>query len=280
MKLSGLAVILIALALAAGVAFLVSDWMDAQQARVAKTEAELRTERERLEAEIEEVKKEQARLEAERGRTPEPDTAPVLVAARELPIGTQITRDDVTVRDVLPVERPGDAFVRPEEVLGNLVIREIAEGDILLPTRLSKDNRLPLMSVISEGKRAITFGIGVTAGQMRSLTPGTRVDVLLGSGGLNDAPRNRLILSNIKVLALDQSLNPRGAMVSDEMQTPGTVTLEVTPEQAKLLALAASGNNVRFLLRNQSDTRPLDTQALTLIRGTDQCDTFAGQDCQ
>ena len=278
MKLSGLAVILIALVLAAGVAFLIDDWMGTQQEQVARTEAELRTERERLQAEIDRLAEEQARLEAERGRVPEPETVSALVATRDLPVGTRINRDDVRLRQLLPAERPGDAFTQPGEVLDRLVIQAIAAGDFLLPTRLIKETALPLMSLISEGKRAITFNIGETAGQMKSITPGTRVDVLLGSGGLNEAPRNRLILQDMKVLALDQRVDPRGIIVGDD--TPRSVTLEATPEQAKLLALAASGNNVRFLLRNQADAQSVNTHTLRLIRGTSHCDTFAGQNCQ
>lgn len=294
MKLSGLAIILIALALAAGATFLLNKWLDAQEEGVWKLKEKLEEREESLDDREFFLNARNAALEQREAKLAQPNVEVpvkagprVLVAAKDLPVDTKIDAEAVQLREATPIDQPEFILTQDRQlieslakVLNRFVIKEVAEGDIIRESFLEQEATSALMSNISDGKRAITFDIGVTAGQMKSITPGNRVDVLLGSGGLNEEPRNRLLLQNIKVLALDQRIDPREAVVGDEIQTPGTVTLEVTPKQAKLLALAASGNNVRILLRNQSDTRSLDTHALNVIRGTDQCDTFTGQNCQ
>ncbi|MEA3640840.1 MAG: Flp pilus assembly protein CpaB [Lamprobacter sp.] len=279
-----MAVILIALVLASGVAWLINEWMDTQQAQVARTEAELRAERERLQSEMDRVAKEQARLEAERGKVPEPQTVSVLVAARDLPVRTRISRDDVSLRQIVSTEKPPeDALTQPSEVLGNFVIREIAAGQTILSTWLTEETALSLASRISDGNRAVTIDIDRNSDQLKLIEPGSRVDALVVSNSSTTGAVILKRLSNIKVLAVGRILNrDQEDLLDSEARS---VTLEVDRDQAEFLARATgiNDNAIKLVVRgqyNDSKREKLETEVMTLIRGTEQCLTTPGRDCR
>ena len=282
MKLSGLVILVIAIVLASGAAFLVDQWLSGQQAEVGRFE-DIRAEKQRLEERLEEIEAElrAAREAAEREPTSpiEIETETVLAAATDLAVGDKITRQDVRLINVLPDARPRGAFTSPGQVVGDLVLQPISEGEIIMPARLTKEGRLPLAARLTAGMRAITLDIGTTAGQTNLVAPGSRVDVIVGD--LNDYGHfsvNR-ILQDIRVLALDQREESPGVTITDAR----SVTLEVTPSQARLLSrVAAERKEMRLTLRNQADSAIVDDgfYSLNLIRGTDACNTLAGQDCR
>lgn len=255
MKLSGLAILLFALLLAGVAAFFANQLLDDQQQRLENREKAVSAEIEALEAELE-----QMRLEA--AKEPEPETVPMLVATRDLSIGTKIDEDALGVRNVSPVERPGDAFSKPDQVLGDFVIEDIAEGDPILPTRLTKDTAPPFAAHISSNMRSITIDIDDASGQLKLIERGNLVDVLIISGSASDAVILQR-LQNIKVLAIGQKFNE--SRVDDITGDAPSVTLEVTREQAELLARAivVDNNKIRLLLRKQEQQDSEEEQVLT-----------------
>jgi Flp pilus assembly protein CpaB len=136
MRISGLLIFLLALGLAGGVAFLVNEWMNAQQDQVAAREAALEAERRRLAAE-------QERLAAQQS-----DSDKLLVAARELAIGTKIDEEGVAQREIAPEERPTGAYSWPDQVLGKVVLRKIAEGEPIRSADLDREKRLEKVMLI------------------------------------------------------------------------------------------------------------------------------------
>lgn len=275
MKLSGLAIILIALLLAAGAVFFVNTWLDEQQENLTDREKALQAEMEAIEAELEEM-----RLKA--AKEPEPDTVPMLVAAKDLSIGTKIDEEAIRVRNVSPTEKPGDAFSRGAQVLGDFVIEEIPEGDPILPTRLTTDSAPPFVARIPSNMRSITIDVGESSGQLKLVERGNLVDVLVISGGSSDSVLLKR-LQNIKVLAIGQRFDESG--VEQVTREARSVTLEVTRDQAEFLAKAigVDNNRVRLLLRNpdkKDDPHPVrKPKSLILIRGSEQCTTIAGWPC-
>ena len=281
MKLSGLVILGIAIVLAVGAALLVDQWLGDQQERVGGRVSDIQEEKRQLQERLNEIEAAlEAALEAADREAPPPiETETVLAAATDLEVGAQIAHQDVRLINVPPEAKPRGAFTRPSQVIGDLVIQPISEGEIIVPARLTKEGRLPLAARLPAGMRAITLDIGAASGQTNLLTHGSRVDVILG--GANDSGHvliNRM-LQNIKVLALDQRVEPPGVTITDAR----SVTLEVTPSQATLLARAAAdGQATRLLLRNQADEAVVEdgSYALSLIRGADTCKTLAGQDCR
>jgi pilus assembly protein CpaB len=117
------------------------------------------------------------------------------------------------------------------------------------------------MSVrLAPGKRAVSIQIDRVKGISGLLQPGDRVDVLAipprASNG--QLPHTAAILRAIRVLAVGAELETTSATPSPDYQNSTTVTLEVTPQQADLLASADANTTLRLALR--SPREPLASQ--------------------
>lgn len=109
--------------------------------------------------------------------SPGPRTTPVLLAARDLPPGTQLSPADLRPAQHPPEAVPDGALTTAESAQGRLLARAVRRGE-------------PLTDVSLTGSRltAVTAGPDATAVPVRLaeaalaelLTPGTRVDVYSG----------------------------------------------------------------------------------------------------
>lgn len=115
-------------------------------------------------------------------------------------------------------------------------------------------------ATIPPGMRAISIAVTPAAGLAGFAEPGDRVDILLTQtiGGRRTA---QVLLGDVGVLGVDQK--PRGNpspladandVVADAMETssagpPELVTLEVTPQQAQAVAIAAEIGRLSLALR-------------------------------
>jgi pilus assembly protein CpaB len=94
--------------------------------------------------------------------------------------------------------------------------------------------------------------------------PGNRVDVLvtMAKGKARESV-TKIVLENILVLAA----GPEVTTVKGKEQQPATVdviTLEVTPEEAEKLALAATEGKLQLALRGLTDTQEVLTQGTSI----------------
>lgn len=76
-------------------------------------------------------------------------------------------------------------------------------------------------------------------------------------------PKATMLLQDIKVLALDKNFLSNYDAALD-METYASVTLEVTPEQAMMIDLVENYDEVRLILRNQTDHEILEIDGFTL----------------
>jgi pilus assembly protein CpaB len=128
-------------------------------------------------------------------------------------------------------------------------------------------------AVIKKGMRAVAVKGDKVIGISGFIQPGNRVDVLVT---LKD-PKSRIeitkmVLSNVLVLATGTEIQEK----NDGKPSPVDVyTLEVDPEQAEKLALAATEGKLQFALRNMTDMETILTkgatvsQTLASLRGVD-----------
>jgi len=117
--------------------------------------------------------------------------------------------------------------------------------------------------MLPPGKRAVAVRITAenTAGGF--ILPNDRVDVLHTLGSL-DKPEGqkdyttRTILSNITVLAIDQTLDERNKERDEKSKAKSaavgkTATLELDPRQAELLIAAEAAGTLSLALRSTAD---------------------------
>jgi pilus assembly protein CpaB len=195
----------------------------------------------------------------------------VLVAARDLPIGTLLKSDDLQLVD-WPGAPPIYAVAKSEEAVGRGVIANIYAGEPLHPSRLAATGAGGgLAATIPMGKRAVAVRVNDIVGVAGFVSPGMRVD-LLASGSPPNASANlgtqtQTVLQNIEVLSAGQNIqkDAEGKPVAVQV-----VNLLVTPEEAEKLSLASSDAKIQLVLRNPLDTettKPPGTALSYILQG-------------
>jgi pilus assembly protein CpaB len=129
-------------------------------------------------------------------------SAQAVVAARPIPVGTVITKDDVKAI-AWPARNPvPGAFQSVDSVLNRGAVVPLAENEPLTESKLAPvgaGGGLP--PTIPDGMRAISVRTNEVIGVAGFVVPGTRVDVVVtvrGSG--NRDSMSRVVVSNVQVL--------------------------------------------------------------------------------
>jgi pilus assembly protein CpaB len=204
--------------------------------------------------------------------TPEaPRTVPLVVAARDLAIGTLVRDSDLKMA-AWPGSLPAGAIRTVRAGADRGVVSPIYEGEPVTENRLSaKGSGGGLSATIPLGMRACAVRVNEVVGVAGFAVPGMRVDVLItgvppGANSLQ-GPKVRTLLQNIQVLSAgtnflkDREGKPEQAQV---------VNLLVTPAEAEMLSLASNETHIQLILRNPMDTnvaRPPGTVMSDLFGG-------------
>jgi pilus assembly protein CpaB len=216
-----------------------------------------------------------AYIEAELGRqraalAPRPvNTLQVVVAKYALEQGEPIGADNMALRDLPADHLPGSA-VRPAQfdaLLGLRLIRPMKSGEPLLREALVQPEPEPLATRLPAGKRAVTVVVDEVNSVSGMLRPGDRIDLLLTArdpmlaGQAAAADLTRPLLQDLRILATGGRLEARREAAATPLPF-GTITVEVTPDQAKMLVLAQRGGRLTALLRGPDDRLPMSASTL------------------
>lgn len=185
------------------------------------------------------------------------DTAKVIVASRDLDVGTRLTPDLLQPVDWPRGSAPDGAFNDPKLLDTRVVKVNLLRGEPVLEAKLAPlGTQGGLSAVIGEGKRAITVRVNDVIGVAGFALPGNLVDILVSTQDDSGKPISKIVLEQILVLAVAQDVG------RDETKAKvvNAVTLEVTPEQAEKLDLARSIGSLSLVLRNQIDKSPASTE--------------------
>jgi len=182
---------------------------------------------------------------------------PVVVAASDLPLGSELTADDIKVIDWPASAVPAEAISDPKEVVGRGLVMPVVQYEPILPLKLaSKEAGAGLPPVIPPGLRALSVRVNEVIGVAGYVVPGTRVDVLttINPGQQQTTMTSKVILTDVQVLAAGTKLD--NTADKDKPVPVSVVTLLVNPDEAERLTLAASEGKIQLALRN-----PLDRSA-------------------
>jgi pilus assembly protein CpaB len=213
------------------------------------------------------------------------DLGNVVVAKVEIPLGAKITADHLMLVPIPNGSAPEGAFRKVDEVTGRVAItpigvRETVTGNKLAPEGVGGG----LSAVIPEGYRAMTVKVDDIVGVSGFVMPGSFVDVVAvivpqaAQGGQSSGPISKIVLQQIKVLAsgpkLDSPDNQR------EPTNAKSVTLQVTPEQAERLSLAANEGKLQLVMRSYTDQEASQTRGVnkeSLLGGESMADVPASK---
>jgi pilus assembly protein CpaB len=190
-------------------------------------------------------------------------TKPVVVAAANLQLGSELRKEDLKVVNFPDGQVPEGTFPKPADLVGRgLIVPVVANEPILAAKLASKEAGAGLPPVIPEGMRAVSVRVNEVIGVAGYVLPGTRVDVLATATPTNQRSdtTTKLILSNVQVLTAGTRMEQSQ---EDPQPTQVTVvTLLVNPEQAERLALASTEGKIQLALRNPLDQGAPETPGI------------------
>lgn len=170
----------------------------------------------------------------------------VVVAARDVPMGKRVEREDLRKVRTSIEGAPTDSFRDVAEVVGQVSRSPLYAGEVLVARRLSEyAGGSALAAVLKPGMRAVSIRVDDVIGVGGFVLPENRVDVI--SAFSNDgATIAETIIRDVRVLAVDQRSDPS----SDGPVVGRAVTLEVTPADAEKIAIARQRGMLQLTLRN------------------------------
>ena len=130
-----------------------------------------------------------------------------------------------------------------------------------------------MAAILPSGMRAISTEISPETGAGGFILPNDRVDVILTQRIKNaehpnqpDIVQSQVILSNLRVLAIDQAPKEKegqNAVVGK------TVTLELKPEQIPTLAAARQAGTLSLALRSIADVKMVENTVEATVKQTE-----------
>ncbi|WP_127903637.1 Flp pilus assembly protein CpaB [Solirhodobacter olei] len=123
--------------------------------------------------------------------------------------------------------------------------RDFAQGELILASKVSGFGaKVTLVQSLLPNMRAMAIPVTAVTAAGGFVTPGDHVDIMLTQGSGSDL-RTVTILQDIRILGVDQTSNQS----HDKPDIAKTVTVEVTPDQGQVLALAQHAGTLSLALR-------------------------------
>ena len=200
-------------------------------------------------------------------------TQNVVVAAKEIPAGTNVT--EKIIKEGLVKETswpkasvPPGSFYSTNQVVGKTVKTKVVAGEPILESKLVGEG-VGLASRLAAGYRAVAVKVDEVIGVSGFIAPDDRVDVIATltppGRGSQDEKLSKIVLQNRRVLSVAQSVEQK----EGKPQVVRSITLEVTPEEAEKLSLAVFEGHVILALRAIGD------EAAKITRGSTKRDLLA-----
>ncbi len=192
------------------------------------------------------------------------ETVPVLVAAADIEWGTELTSEMFKKQAYPASSVPKGHFSDPEVLEGRVARMPITADVPILEPLLAPESVETggITALIKTGRRAIAVAGNKVLGLSGLIGPGNRVDVLLTTTDPESGQTiTKTVLEDLLVLAAGPQMKKGTTVFGEGKPSPVDVyTLEVTPEQAERITLAASKGKLGFALRSYADKEIVLTQ--------------------
>jgi pilus assembly protein CpaB len=194
---------------------------------------------------------------------PKVTTLDILVAKSDIPMGQQLTAGDVQWQE-WPASTASGSFIRKvdnpgaiEALAGQIARAPFVAGEPIRDAKLVNAKGAGFMAaILPSGMRAVSTQISPETGAGGFILPNDRVDVIVTRRSADktagEDQTSETVLTNIRVLAIDQSIEEKGGQ---KVVVGKTATLELTPGQAETLTLAQHLGSLSLALRSISDAQ-------------------------
>jgi len=174
----------------------------------------------------------------------------IVVAAEPLPYGATVTPENVSEIPWYTNTLPDGAFASKDDLLTGgrrTVLYPLKQGEPVLRSKVTgAGQRASLAAMLDEGKRAVTVRVDDVRGVAGFVLPGDFVDIVMIADETSSKRQSYsdILLEHVKVLAIDQIASE----AEDKPTVARAVTLEVTKEQAQKILLATNVGKLSLIL--------------------------------
>jgi pilus assembly protein CpaB len=198
-------------------------------------------------------------------------TVDVLVAKSDIGLGQAVNANDLQWQ-TWPAATASNNFIRRNErpdattqMVGSIVRAPFIAGEPIREAKLVKANGSGFMAaILPTGMRAVSTEISPETGAGGFILPNDRVDVILSKReknpdrtGPSDVVNSEIILSNVRVLAIDQAPKEKDGQ---NAVVGKTVTLELKPDQSETLVRARQSGTLSLALRSIADLNAVEAR--------------------
>jgi pilus assembly protein CpaB len=194
-------------------------------------------------------------------------TVEVLVAKSDIQLGQAVKAEDLQWQ-TWPQSTASSAFIRRDsrpdaqtQIAGSIARVPLMQGEPIREQKLVKADGSGFMAaILPSGMRAVSTEISAETAAGGFILPNDRVDIVLtrrlknpdtnGATGGNDLVLSEVILTNIRVLAIDQAPKEKDGQ---NAVVGKTVTLELKPDQVATLSASRQGGTLSLALRSIAD---------------------------
>ena len=195
-------------------------------------------------------------------------TVEVLVAKSDIQLGQAVKAEDLQWQ-TWPSATASSAFIRRDsrpdaqtQIAGSIARVPLMQGEPIREQKLVKADGSGFMAaILPSGMRAVSTEISAETGAGGFILPNDRVDIVLtrrlknpdganSPTGGNDLVLSEVILTNIRVLAIDQAPKEKDGQ---NAVLGKTVTLELKPDQIVTLSVSRQAGTLTLALRSIAD---------------------------
>lgn len=199
--------------------------------------------------------------EVKQEAAPQPTTVDILVAKSDIPMGQPLSPGEVQWQ-AWPANTATGNFIRKndrpgaiDDLAGWIARAPFVAGEPIREVKLVNAKGSGFMAaILPSGMRAVSTQISPETGAGGFILPNDRVDVIMTR---RDADKtgtgqqmSETILSNIRVLAIDQAIEEKNGQ---KVVVGKTATLELSSTQAETLTLGQSMGTLSLALRSITD---------------------------
>jgi pilus assembly protein CpaB len=196
-------------------------------------------------------------------------TVAVPLALRDLPEGRTVALGDFTTvqlteQQIRELNLPAGFMSRSSQIIGRTLRSPVPKSQAFLPEAFFPDGIGPnIARRLGPGERAVSIPFDDSASQAGLITPGATVDVLFRTTA--DAEQmvpeaTMTLLEQVQVLAVDREIEEGATTaVSGRGASQRTVTLAVTPLQARALKVVEERGTLTLVLRGSEEMRLVST---------------------
>ncbi len=178
---------------------------------------------------------------------------PVLVASQDVPRGTPVAAEHLSVVHMLKAFVPPRPLSKVSQAAGRVALGDLLKGEVVTDHRLARVRAGPVASLVPEGLRAFAVPTSLPPGTVR---PGDHVDVLatFASG----QPHTEVVVTGVEVLfVLSGGVGPERNEFEAAPEGSGqasTLILLVAPEQEESLAFARAFANLEVAIAPSAES--------------------------